>query len=490
MRIQYTYFLLTIFILSALLSCSTNEDKIETETKEERITIYFNSVGPTTYALDFEKESKVETIDMLAFKSDGSGAYYAYGRQIDEDEMGAPVMDEATGLYKRSFEVMLENDGSQYVYVFLANARNEVSTCLSTYPAVIEKESLLSHIVSSNIGVWNTGSSYKRIPMWGEYGPSLPTALNGKTVGMARAVARVDISVSAANFTLSGVCLKNQYNHGRVVPVTAYWNTADKKVTAPSIPLSSDYSGQLINTSPLLYAPAAATGGVLSGNQVVRSIYLFETELPQDNNYINTTHLIIKGALAGYAESYYRADFKDFFTNSAENNENSWEDGPPTTSNGSGGFVGSGEPYRKLLRNHHYQMNIISVAGEGYSTIDLASANLHSQRMLSEYINWNDQSNQVDVGNTSYSFDVSRAKILFNSAFTQDFIIVQTNYPGEWEVEVPGAASWFTCLKRDGGVEVTFTGDSTSTYSGEFNIVLKKDGQVKFTKKIQVQYGN
>ncbi|MDH6306320.1 hypothetical protein M2463_002990 [Parabacteroides sp. PH5-13] len=477
MRSLYRYIWI-VLALPALWACSGEEKTVitEPEGKEERVTIYFNSMGPATYALDFEKESRVETIDILAFKGSGSEAVFAFSRQINDADMDTPVLEEATGVYKRSFEVELVNDGEQYTYVFLANARVEISACLSAYPSVVEKGYLLSHLVASNTSAWNTGTDYKRLPMWGEYGPATPKTLDGKTIDLIRAVARVDVSVTAANFTISAVYVKNQYNHGRIVPETAKWNATDKKVTEPSLPLSGDYTGSLVNSNPLQYATAP------------RSIYLFETELPSDNNYTNTTHLIIKGALQGKGETYYRADFKDFFTGGSENNGNGWEDGPPATGSGSGGFVGSGDPYRRLLRNHHYQMNIISVAGEGYSSIDLASANPNSQRMLSEYINWNDRGNQVDVGNVSYSFDVSRTKISFNSQFTQDFIVVKTNYPGAWEVENTNA--WFSCIQKEDGIEVNFTGNTSIPAEGSFNILLKSNGQVKFTKKIQVTWNN
>ncbi len=485
------FYILTLFLVPALFSC-TEEKLIPSPEPDEgkQITVYFNSVSPSTYALDFEQEAEVRTIDVLAFKIDGNLAAYAYRKEVKDEDIESAEFDENNKLYKKKFKVELTNDGSQYIYVFIVNAKTEVSACLNNNQSIVDKDFLLSHLIASNTDVWNTGNNYKLIPMWGEFGPATPKSLDGETIELMRAVARVDIRVSVSDFIISEVYVKNQYNHGCIVPSPSNWVASpEKKAIAPTIPSSGDYTGNLINTNALKYAPSATTGGTISGSSVSRSIYLFETELPSDNNYINTTHLIIKGTKTGFSDTYYRADFKDVFAGTPENNDNDWDDGPPGSGSGSGGMVGAGNPYRKLLRNHHYVMNIISVAGEGYSNLSLASSNTDSQNMLVEHINWNDQRNDINVGNTSYSFDISRAKVPFNSSHTHDYILIKTNFPGEWVIDKLASNTWFTVEKKnDDTIEIIFTGTPTTNYSGSFDILLKNGNEVKFTKKIQVDY--
>lgn len=365
-------------------SCTSEDNSPIVDKGQELVTVYFNTSGPQTYGLDLKHETQIDTIDVLAFKITGNAAIYAYRKTVNDFYDEGYNKDEGT--YMKSFKVELLSDGSDYSYVFLANANQAVNACLKNNSNVTEKDILLSHLVIGRSAVRDVNNKYLPFPMWGEFSPATPKKLDGRTVYLMRAVASIDVFNKAADFILEEVHVSGQSNFARIVPEPENVEktmTSKAKVTFPTLPFREDFIGNLVNKDLLEYKSGIKT------NESEGEIYLFETEAPDNGDLQTTVHLVVKGRYNGGGSTYYRIDFKNTFDKVPVSGEpNDFDDGPPTTGTGSGGFVGADEPSGRLLRNHRYKLTITSVSGNGYDNMKTASLNKSSEALKNEYSSW------------------------------------------------------------------------------------------------------
>lgn len=180
-------------------------------------------------------------------------------------------------------------------------------------------------------------------PVW--WGYSTITALlnSSSTITLCRQCAKVDISESLSDFSISEVLVKSLSKTGTVAPTRS--NYENGVVTAATLPISVTTEDKTISATT-------------TGNTSSATFYAYESEA-------KCTHLVIKGTYGTSSERYYRVDF---ITNSS----------------------GSADTYLPLLRNHHYTVNISSVSdNDGYATAAEAEAALPENRLRAEVVDHN-----------------------------------------------------------------------------------------------------
>jgi hypothetical protein len=159
-------------------------------------------------------------------------------------------------------------------------------------------------------------------------------------------------------------------------------------------------------------------------------------------------------------------------------------------------FVGAGNVYMPLLRNHSYNVEIQEVKAPGYPSAEDAY-NAKPVNIVVEITAWNDGDLKESTFNGQYEISVDKSALQFHAEGAPKSLLVYTDYPGGWTVEEAGLPSWLTVTvpAPAGGVAsgaagatttLTLEADPTGTLprSGEFYIVA---GNLR--KKITVTQG-
>jgi hypothetical protein len=233
---------------------------------------------------------------------------------------------------------------------------------------------------------------------------------------------------------------------------------------------------------------------VPTGQQSLRkTIYLYETTIPNNADPKDATCLVIGGHYNGSSQTtYYRIDFynDDPAGVGSNGNGNTWEEGPPSSGIGEGGAVGSAPPFRPIIRNYHYEVQIGTVVGNGVDSKNTAAANRSSRMMTYEYITWDDQQMNVSIDNSTYYLTISKTRIMLSNSVLSEDITITTDYP-EWALETP-VNPWFKTEKiNNKTLRVSLVGTPPSSSKTEyFKLLLKQGNNVKLEKKMQVVYYN
>jgi hypothetical protein len=327
-------------------------------------------------------ENLVNEIDVLLFVDD-KFYYRAVGKVIDE---GLP------GRATQEFQVKLPFGA--YSIAVIANASDEVENAAPAVASInngnIEREALLNGIVAGEID--KTGG----FPMYGEKDNVTISETNttiSSPVALTRAVARVDVSVTAADFTLSSVRLYNRSEKGRVAPGSS----------SPNIP---EPASKL--TGPLLYNPDNG----LTATGVEEAIYTFES--PVEANWEDNTCLVISGSYNGGSESFYRVD-----------------------------FLGGNGTYIPLLRNHRYLVSITSITGNGWTDEEKALANKPSNLVVGIKDENDGEMNHVTFNDHNY-LSVDKIRLDFYKLGAKKSLLVTTDYTDGWTVDASDFPEWLT----------------------------------------------
>jgi hypothetical protein len=452
------------------------------EPEANTITLYFRDAAkPATRALNDSLESIVRTVDILAFKLSYTQLLYAYHVAVDESDIHNVANDPS----KKEFRITVENDHEKYQYVILANARAEVSACLSSGDHSGKlKEEILPKIVSENKSLWNTGAgSFRPIPMWGESeGEKTVQQLDGNEVKLYRSLARVDVKITTPLFALEKVYVYNRPSRGRLVPDSKAWNSEQKRFIFPSLPPDLGIvDGIGMNNVP--YAvPKGAT-------EFAQEIYSFETKEIVSQNFIDAACLVLGGTYHGKTR-YYRVDFAAIPESNPPATPPDWGQGPPSSGTGEGGMVGAGDVYHPLLRNHRYELVISGVQGEGFLTPDSAVRSVNSQ-LIAEFITWNESNHAVVIDNSQYSLTIKPSAEVTISQRTSGDITIQTNYPNaNWSLGEP-TVDWFDCRMNSQKITVVYRATPTPPASGSvgfFKVKLMSGNKQKVSQQIKVVY--
>lgn len=278
----------------------------------------------TTRSLNPDDEHTLETADIISFRKDASDNEYFFYR-----EHATMVEGEGTPGGKKFRSSIRYSDDPQQFVIF-ANARKTLDA-LSLNPTMTRQQ-VLDRISMAQSGAWDVSANYDPLPMWGQ--SDYMTIDDGDpelSVELIRSVARIDVNIASTaqddGFVMKKVLYYNYPDKGRLSPLDANWNSAGKRVTAPSAP----QGGYTYATTPQEHT-------VTGGKSLQRAVYSFETTPAASNSDQAASCLIIGGSWKGGPDSYYRVDF----------------------------FDGTTKNYLPLLRNYHYDVQVTAVKGPGY----------------------------------------------------------------------------------------------------------------------------
>lgn len=366
-KINKLLYLLSLLLLAGIQwSCLDDRDDYGSSGRSGERTVTFSvrvpgTSAPSTYALDAADENEVKTIEVLLFKN---GNYYhiAYSNTITTNPSDSRI---------KTFSVQIPE--GTYDMVILANARKSVADILSGVTINDSKNSVVSRLLLTNTGKWNSNPSsgdYIAIPMWGEI---TSLTVNASTpannpVALLRILSKIDVALTttdaSSKFKLQSVRLYNYNNRGQVAPDASNWNPAQNTVTAPSVPSSAQKPADPAQ-SPLVYTGSEITTADLS---CIGEIYTFESAAGTSAALQDNSCLVIGGIYAGDSQpTYYRVDFAR------------------TTVTGGSSSVS----YLALLRNHRYKVNITDVKAPGFSN-PADAFNSRPVNITAEIIEWDD----------------------------------------------------------------------------------------------------
>lgn len=440
---------LSLLLLAGMLwSCVEDREDYGSSGEEKGKTVTFSvrvpgSSVPSTYALNAADENEVKTIEVLLFKS---GNYYhtVYSNTITTDPGDTRI---------KTFSVDIPE--GTYDMVILANARQSVADVLSGVTTSDPKADVLSRLLLSNSGKWNSdpaSGSYIPIPMWGEIASiTVNSAMAANNpVALLRMVSKIDVALTTSNatskFKLESVRLYNYYDKGQIAPDASNWNAGTNVVTAPSVPSSAQKPTNPALT-PLIYTGSEITTTDISS---IGEIYTFEAEAGNSTDLQNNTCLVIGGTYVGDSQpTYYRVDFAN------------------TTGTGSGTTV----TYLSLLRNYRYKVNITDVKASGF-TNPTDAFNSRPVNISAEIIEWNDSGISDIEFDGQFMLGVSQGKFDFTkSAYTTssegNTVSITTDYKSNdgssqgWKISsiVDGSGNaitdWLTTSVSSGNANVT-----------------------------------
>jgi hypothetical protein len=340
-----------VLLLSSCISERFEWDNDEDNATERMISFTVRVPGMAasrTRMMSEQDEKHIETIDILLFKNDGGAIEYVY-TPFPVRTFENPNSDMVT------FTTLLPE--GIYDVVLFANARSIISNVVANNNIVagMPKADVLKQLVFENTGLWNTGASggtFTPVPMWAEMtGFKIDTesaAPQSHQTNFVRMVAKIDVQIASIvdNFQLTSVHLYNLNNRGQIAPNNAApWNIPSMtNPKPPSIPESEPLSiavGATKSTTPVTFDTQ------IVGNQLLNSIYIFETTPGTYNTLSENTFIIIGGKwgreiggtiVFDEEDTYYRIEFA---------NE---------------------DDHLPLRRNHRYVVHINEVGSRGYRT--------------------------------------------------------------------------------------------------------------------------
>ena len=389
------FFTLLLLMLLALLSCS-EESVIQNPLPQQgpmmdeksvmlKVSVPSKMHGGSTRSIGEIQENTIETLDVLAFKMEGSEEVFQYWTPGFKDS------GNLEGSSSQSFSVKLRIRDHQQRFVVIANARSKIQELIvQANWGNANKEIMLSQLEENIVttGRWNStgASNYTALPMWGESNFMLigsETTSMG-TVSMLRMVAKIEVQIdSVANpllkskFKLKSVHIYNTNNIGRIVPKPGTTTVVDgyTKAVTPSIPASAS-----IELGPLEYAQPHDFAWPGEPDVAMRgAIYLFERQAINISAFVlDETCIVVGGIYSNDAQpSYYRVDFVDQY-----------------------------EIYLDILRNHNYLCNLLDIKGRGYPTAFEAYMG-KSYNIVANIVEWDNSVSTVAFDN-HFTLSVSK----------------------------------------------------------------------------------
>lgn len=394
-------YILLFLCMHIFISCVKDDDWVPPDPPAgtDTVSIRFRvRTAPTTYALSEDAENDLETVDILAFKENGNNElYYAYHVE------GTDIVDLSSS--QKEFKAKVRNDSLYYQFVILANARADIEG-LGSISTATTKSEVLSYLLSRNPDKWNTApAAYRAIPMWGETG-ILKIGERGviDNLFLLRGLARIDVLVAAnmeSQFKLEKVYIYNRKTRGHLAPRSDFWDPVLKKVTAPTMPEDIYPLDPLTIKGPIWYDSESTT-------EFVRNVYLYEAAGGGPDERLDATCLVVGGYYGTETTlSYYRVDLM----NDAQTG------------------------YRDILRNHLYEIRIVSVSASGYDTPDAAFEG-RSKNMQVVITTWNLSTMEIIIEAT-YSLKITPSVFLLQDSEAYLLVsTIRTTYPGGWSFSI------------------------------------------------------
>lgn len=468
-------YILPLILLAVQWGCVDDDyiDDIKVKGSSVELTLTVKVPGiavPATYGMEVSDESKLQTIDILVFKDNGTGSdnetllYITHATDIDN-----------SGSSSKNFKALLQkSEGTdKHRIVLLANLRNEVDKIKGSLTTLMKKQEVLDLIQFSNTQAWNTsGTNITCLPMWGETNAThkitsstTPGILGNIT--LLRSVACINVGLNldpygyplgfGSIFFMSDVKLYNANNKGSAAPHKGNYNGI--KVSSPSIPASA-----ALNTRPIGYHHDTPD------YEFVREIYTAECDNINLADSDKPFCLLIGGyytkpddPLNTTNKSWYRIDFYDRTSSSpAENRIN-------------------------ILRNYRYQVNITNVNGKGFQTEEEAY-NSNTTGMESSITAWEEYNLNNITFDGQYQLALTTDELYFYKDGKAQELNIYADHPNGWHIDMTNKPSWLQISPENGISEepatITVSADtytSMADRSGEFII---RTG--KLEKKIKV----
>lgn len=385
------------------------------------------SGGNPSRGLTAEEEARVSNLYVF-FIREGDGTVHSV---VPGEEAGAAPGEGKT------FTARLEVAGSagqEFRCVVLANAASRLSTDnLNLYKGKTYAE-IQRMLLSDEI----TGPPLTRSEgfiMWGEAADRVAASRRPQkiTVGLTRALARVDIGLGAdpdhwngndaggqpIPFRLKGIYVFKPNDRYAYMPVEGAFDPGLGRVTVPST------AGRPA-TVPFRYAvPEGATA-------FTSSIYLPEADIiqggagqPGDANHTRRCALVVQGSYDNHPDSYYRIDFRN------------------------------GPLLCDLLRNHRYRMSVTSVSGDGEKTPEEAYES-RTVNITATVLAWNDWSQDVIFDGVDHVYVEQKKILLPGNAGIEAAIAIESNVePAQWLMSLDGVNFTDASIVSDDAFEVT-----------------------------------
>lgn len=445
-----SFIVLKLFVLSIIATaCSTDESQIEDDGYKYitfTVSTPYNTVP--TYAMSEESENTIETIDVLAFRSEGDEEFFTYRASGTEIKNG-------NNTARKEFTVSLRKDEEiEYRFVVIANAAKEIDDMAK--PLTATKSQLLARVLSKNNGAWTsaTSSDFIPIPMWGETKDLMKidkTVHNISDLTLLRSLVAIDIVIETnaqEHFKMNEAYLFNRKTRGRIVPINSHYNRDEAKVIEASMPTDSQADSLTIQDG-LKYETTSAT-------YLKNTIYTYEAPSVGLTEDVKATCIVVGGLYEG-KQTYYRLDFAE---KDAE---------------------GTIISYSNLLRNHKYTLNITEVNGVGYETPEEAFLG-KKYGVNVEVESWNMSEMAEVVVDEEYYLKVSKGHFeITTPGVYYGTVTARTNHPKSWEAKTTD--TWITITTKGSAYFNFSVANNASGVErvGEINI---KAGNL--TKKIRI----
>lgn len=417
-------FQLLLLLAAITTACSTDPEldgSAADGMADVRFTLNLPGTMDATRAITNSTESTVNSFQVLLFSSNKeNGIYLGTAQWFGRTDMDGEV----------TFTVRLE--AGTYDVVVLANAPGVLEQLIKDgdiTPNVSTKKEVREALVLDE----NDLGDY--IPLWGEHNQLTLTkgvAAPDLTIDLIRAMARIDVKVTASDFILTGVYLCNRSIRGALM-VNTYdvtsWDATNKIVKKPTPP--GGYEA---------YAPAQGASnaklhdqGITNNKNLIGRIYTFEapagTGEPLTAARDNDICVVIKGKYNGTStECFYRVDFV----------EKSDDDD---------------DVYLPLLRNHRYEITISQVLYYGQYTLEEAIKASPKGVTVATVKTWGSKTVDSTLEGP-YKLNVGRNKVClpstkYTTGAGADYLIpVSTDYAKGWKAQ-SDASSWLTVASSD-----------------------------------------
>jgi len=437
---KYTYLLL---ILLCCFSCQDDpweEPAGPTQRSEGYATLTVQVPGinnPKTYAgITDIQENDIDEIDVLAFVEGEDGKqYFSYRIVVNKND----IKTDENAVNRKTFDLHLKRLDEGVRLMILGNSFSALNV-IGNAGMLVEGtpyEDIIEALTFRG-DFWQQAeiSSFQTpFPMWGETtGKIYATAESDRVVinevvKLLRSVARIDVGVDiygdpalgfGKRFKVEDVIVYRAAKYGRLIPDAIVME--GNQVNAPTLVYASDNTIEKADPIHFLYEPG-------SEKMMERSIYLAESIACEEGRENEATCLVIGAVFNGGSKTYYRIDFID-----------------------------SSNDYIPILRNHKYQVNITSIAKDGYTTAQEA-ADAKSSYIKYDLEVIDDNINDILVGN-EYTLGVSSSLVLldwYTGASTR--IFVRTEYQRGWTASITEGGEWLTIEEARGNTQPNTTGE-------------------------------
>jgi hypothetical protein len=353
-----------------------------------------------TRAMTEPQENVINSASILLFDGTNGNKIYRYKLDI-RNNISSPASGQTT------FTAKLPK--GNYDIVILANADAIIQSSGIKYGDT--KAEVLDSLIESGTGKWKRND----IPSFGlkdNFNIDGKNNLTGTdAITMIRMMAKIDVSVAQTatpSFKLETVHLYNYSTQGTLTPDLTQW-TGGNTASLPSMPARGGGYAPMAFPDSLVYDKSDG----LTDAECKRVIYTYEAPAGSDASRNSNICVVVGGKYNNNATTYYRIDFVR-----------------PTS---------SGIDYVPLVRNHRYQLNIVSVTGNGFSSPKDAF-NSGSANMVTSLIAWDEYDIKDIIFDNHDMLGVSTRKLHLpfreiKSDKDENRISIITNVSSGWKID-------------------------------------------------------